>query len=233
MNLALRKSFEQQAAEMIARRRAQHLDFTMMAEGDDPPKSDPPAGDPPKSDPPAGADAVDEQGNALGFPAKTPIAEMTDKQQSAYWRNESKKQQRIAESRADYDQNKADAEAYRAHKAEQQTPSEKAINDAKLEAKKEVAGDAAVQSLRAILSSRGKDDAELNDLLEFVSADRFVTTDGKVDHQKVTTYADKLAPTGSQGGGGGGFGQGRYDQPNVSRSAAGKAEAEKRFGAKK
>jgi hypothetical protein len=77
-------------------------------------------------------------------------------------------------------------------------------------------------SLRVILQTRGKDEKEVSDLLEFVSPDRFLTSDGKVDHQKVMTYADKLALLVPRTVGGG-YGQGRFEQPNQSRSAAGVA----------
>jgi hypothetical protein len=173
---------------------------------------------------------VDASGKGLGFPAKTPVEQMNDKQAAAYWRNQSKVQQQIADQRKDYDQIKADAQKWREYDQSQQTPSQRAIEEAKLEAKLEVAGDSALASLRAILQTRGKDEAEVNDLLQFVSPSSFLTADGKVDHQKVVTAADKLAPTGSQGGG---YGQGRYEQPNQSRSAAGIAEAERRGFVKK
>jgi hypothetical protein len=35
------------------------------------------------------------QSNSLGFPPKTPVAEMTAEEQAAYWRHETKKQQRL------------------------------------------------------------------------------------------------------------------------------------------
>lgn len=187
----------------------------------------PPAPPTPPNDPSPGEEAVNDKGEKLGFPAKTPVEQMNDKQAAAYWRNQSKVQQHIAEQRKDYDQIKADADAYRAYKAEQQTPADKALAEAELKGKKAAAGDAAMASLRVILQTRGKDEKEVSDLLEFVSSERFLTTDGLVDHQKVTTYADKLAPAGSQQGGGG-YGQGRFEQTNQSRSAAGVAEAERR-----
>ena len=191
----------------------------------------PPAPEP--TGPAPGEEAVDESGNKLGFPAKTPVAEMNDKQAAAYWRNQAKVQQKIADARKDYDQNKADADQWREFQKSQQTPSEKAIEEAKLAAKKEVAGDTAMSLLRGILQTRGKDETEAGVLLEYVSPDRFLTSAGMVDHQKVTAYADTIAPAGSQQNGGGGYGQGRYEQPNVSRAAAGKAEAERRYGARK
>jgi hypothetical protein len=197
-----------------------------------PAETPPPPPPPPPAGPAAGEDAVDETGAKLGFPAKTPVAEMNPQQQAAYWRNQAKVQQKIAEQRKDYDEQAAAAAKWRAYESEQQTPSQKAIEEAKLEAKKEVAGETALASLATILQNRGKDESEVSDLLEFVSSDRLLTSDGKVDRQKVAAIADKLAPSGSQSGSGGGYGQGRYEQPPVSRSAAGIAEAERRFGKK-
>jgi hypothetical protein len=194
-----------------------------------PPAPTPPT---PPNDPAPGEEAVNDKGEKLGFPAKTPVEQMSDKQAAAYWRNQSKVQQHLADQRKDYDDVKAAADKWRAHETEQQTPADKALAEAELKGKKAAAGDAAMASLRVILQTRGKDEKEVSDLLEFVSSERFLTADGLVDHQKVMTYADKLTPSGSQNGGSGGYGQGRFEQTTQSRSAAGVAEAERRFGKK-
>lgn len=181
----------------------------------------------------ATGEALDpETGKGLGFPAETPTERMTEGERTAYWRNQTKVQQKLADGRKDYDQQKADAEKWRAQQQSQMTPSEQAIAAAKLEAKKEAAVENADALVRGILASRGKAEVDINGLLEFVSPDRFVTADGKVDHQKVNAYANSVAPTSSSGGGNG-YGQGRYEQTVQSRSAEGKAEAQRRFGTQK
>src|SRR5215218_296038 len=46
---------------------------------------------------------------AGGFPADTPVTEMTTEQQAAYWKHQSRKHEERARSREDYDDLKAKA----------------------------------------------------------------------------------------------------------------------------
>lgn len=62
-----------------------------------------------------------------GFPADTPVAEMTQEQQLAYWQHQSRKHERRASSRADYDQLKADSEELARLRAESQTDAERDV----------------------------------------------------------------------------------------------------------
>lgn len=217
------KTAHLQAAQFLAARKAKHLDFTMTA-----PVTDPPA-DPPKNDPPAKVEAVDDEGNKLGFPKDTPVDDMTDAEAKRYWRNQSKKHQKALPKNLSELQEKAGK--WDAHEKTQKTPeqqqSEAQQRDAEARIKREAAEDAAKTLLEAILAERGKKTEEVDDLLDTLNMSKLLTDDGKLDRTKVRTLADKLAPTGS----GGGYGQGRYEQTPQDKAEAGRAEAKRRSGA--
>lgn len=181
--------------------------------------------------PPAGpVEAKDENGVALGFPDATKVEDMTPVEQAAYWRNQSKVQQRRVP--ANLTQLEQDAAAWAEYQRTQQTPADQALAAARTEAataaRKEAAQDSALALLRISLHNRGKTDAEIDELVEFVSPDRFLTSDSKLDTAKVTTYVDKLVPAPVRGADGRPIGQGRYEQVPSDRTAAGKTEAERR-----
>lgn len=176
------------------------------------------------------AEAKDENGVALGFPEATKVEDMTPVQQAAYWRNQSKVQQRRVP--ANLTQLEQDAAAWAEYQRTQQTPADQALAAARTEAataaRKEAAQESALALLRISLHNRGKTDAEIDELVEFVSPDRFLTSDSKLDTAKVTTYVDKLVPAPVRGADGRPIGQGRYEQVPSDRTAAGKTEAERR-----
>jgi hypothetical protein len=62
----------------------------------------------------AAAEAEEAQ---RGFPAGTPVDQMTTAQQAAYWKDQSKKQQKIADGRSDYDVLRAAADELAQRKA--------------------------------------------------------------------------------------------------------------------
>lgn len=149
-----------------------------------PAPNDPPA---PPADPPAD----------LGFPQNTPVAEMTDAQASAYWRNESKKQQKIAEARKDYDAIKAKHDEFVAAHAtddDKKTAAAKAEGIAEAEAR--LLRVAVRGELRA-LTNRPVEDVDK--ALEFIDVTKF-TTNGELDDDKLEAFATTLG-TGAGGGG--------------------------------
>lgn len=155
----------------------------------------------PTPPPPApNGNATDEQGNDLGFPASTPVAEMTDKQQAAYWRNQSKVQQ--AKVPKDADQLAEDARKWREHQQAQQTPAEQAVEAARAEGRaaalREANENAASAILRASLTSRGKDDAAVTALMKGFNPAGF-TTDTGVDQAAIAAFVDSIAPAQQSG----------------------------------
>jgi hypothetical protein len=204
--------------------------------GSEPPKQDdPPKNDQPKNDPPKGpVEATDEEtGIGLGFPKETKVEDMKPEQQAAYWRHQSKVQQKkVPANLSELQAAKAELDQI---KLKQQTPAEQQLQQVRDETaaatRKEVAAESALTNLRIVLHTRGKSDAEVDGLVEFINPERFLTQDGKVDTAKVMSYADGIAPAGSGGGGrpGGLPGQGRYDQSAQDKAAAGKEEADRRW----
>lgn len=155
---------------------------------------------PPKQQP--GGDAGEgggQQQEDRGYPADTPVAEMTEAQQAAYWKYHSRHWQARAEGRKDYDQIKNERDQL---KAQTQTAEEKAIEDARAEGRaealKEYAPRVARGTLISALATRGMKREEIDAQLEFVDLSKFVTADGETDADKVEAYVQGVAPSTGQ-----------------------------------
>ncbi|UOR02069.1 hypothetical protein MUN77_01675 [Leucobacter allii] len=138
-------------------------------------------------------------GGEFGFPAETPVAEMTAEQQAAYWKYHSKKWERNAKAKfekpADYDQVLADAQAYRQQKDDAKSPNEKAVDQARAAGKAEALQEILPTLVRAEFARRlpHLDDDALEELLEDVSPATYFK-DGAVDTERVARMAKRLAP---------------------------------------
>lgn len=166
---------------------------------------DPPAGDPqvtggggtPPADPASPAPE--------GFPADTPVVEMTVDQQLAYWKHQSRKHEGRVKSLGDVEALKAKAEKFDALEREKLTPSEKAIEEARAEERakvlaeqtRTVADRLVAAEFKVALAGRKKPE-EVAALLEPLNLTKFLTSDGEVDADKVTKYAAGIAPAGRQ-----------------------------------
>lgn len=139
-----------------------------------------------------------------GFPADTPVAEMTQEQQLAYWQHQSRKHERRASSRADYDQLKADSEELARLRAENQTDAERALEEAREEARREGENLGAQRYLRDAVIGRfqrltGMDDDETTEAFGDLGIDpaQFVKDDGEIDVDRITKLAARVAPAGT------------------------------------
>jgi phosphoglycolate phosphatase-like HAD superfamily hydrolase len=191
---------------------------------DDPPKEDPPKEDPPKPDPPK------EDEGEKGFPDNTPVAEMTDKQAAAYWKFQSRKHEKTAKDRGDYDDlKKRAAEADKLRK-ERETENEKALREAREAASAEGAELAAGQRLVGLLVARGKTEDEADEILEDLNLARYVK-DGRPDRDAIAKAVERLAPPAKEGDKRKfpDLGQGRRDSATGGKGSAGAAEADRRF----
>lgn len=160
-----------------------------------------------------------EQGSGdAGFPANTPLTEMTPEQQAAYWKNESKKHQKTADKWSklgDYEavsQSLTDAEAARQSAL---TDQEKTVEDARKSGEQTGYSKArdsfAKPAVRAILvaQTRGhaesKEDAEtrVDSILTALDVQAFIGDDGTLDAAKVETFAQSIAPKDGGAGSGG------------------------------
>lgn len=163
----------------------------------DPPKTDPPA-DPPKTDPPADPPKTDAP-NDLGFPKDTPVAQMKPQEQAAYHLHQSRKHEgRSKEWQAAFDgktaaEVKAELEALRREKLSDQ---EKAVEDAKKEAREAATREHGPKSVRAafelLLGDMPQDDRDAE--IDVLDLSKFLNDDGDVDTAKVRKAAEKLNP---------------------------------------
>jgi hypothetical protein len=193
------------------------------------PPEDPPADPPPPVDPPADPPPPEDK----GFPADTPVAEMTDAQAAAYWKHQARKHENTAKSRSDYDDlKKKAAEADKLRKAAE-TEAEKAIREAREAGEAEAAKKAAPKLVAAEFRAAARgllDRDQIDDLLEDLNLEKFLTDTGEVDVDKVEKRVKALAPKKDESGKRRmpDLGQGKR-QSGSERGAAGLAEAEKRF----
>lgn len=204
--------------------------------GSEPPAGDPPAGDPPKADDQPKPDATDEFGQSLGFPKDTAVKDMKPEQQAAYWRTESKKQQKKAEdAERKLQQSAQNGDGTGTVRDQQQGQGNQTATVDEAKVKREAAKDAALATLTATLALRGKNDDERAELLDLVDPAKFVTSDGNIDAAKVKTYVDRVAPAGNgqNDGTGGTPGQGRFTPGGQSKRELGEAEAQRRFAGQK
>ncbi len=129
-----------------------------------------------------------------GFPAETPIEQMTAEQQAAYWKFQARKHENEAKSRADYDDLKAKADELAQIKAANQTDQEKALNDARDEARREGENIGAERYLKDAVMGRfqaltGKNDDDVAKAFAHVDAHSFVTDTGDLDVDALKEFA--------------------------------------------
>ena len=175
--------------------------------------------------------------DGAGFPAGTPLAEMTAEQQAAYWKRQSRKhEQQVKALGITPDQLSAlreRASQLDALEAASRTDHENALLTAREEADKAARADEQAKILprlvaaefRAVAAGR-LDSTRIAQVLEPLDMGKFLTDSGEVDAAKVAAYVDGIAPA-PQGGRIPDMGQGRRPtsaHPSVSSGAARYAE---------
>jgi hypothetical protein len=126
---------------------------------------------------------------------------MTDAQQAAYWKHQSRKHEDRAGATADYDAVKAELDRL---KALTQTDAEKAIEQARAEARTQAKAEAIRDSLPRLVKAEikaaaaGRVPAERLDAgFDLLDLTKFLTADGsEVDADRVSQYVEGLAPDG-------------------------------------
>ena len=212
--------------------RARYAGFTMMA---DDAGSDDGGGDQGGSSDDGGDDdkggAGDDSGDAArGFPANTPVADMTAEQQAAYWRTQSQKHEGrnkdlLAITGGRYgDDLRNELAAAEAARRDKLSADERAVEDARAQAREEATREFGPRSVRAAFNlllgdmPQQERDAEI-DLLDL---SKFLNSDGDVDTDKVRRLADKIAPADKgQGNQPRNYGQGKHTRGQTSGVAAG------------
>lgn len=212
------------------------------ASPDDPPPAGAPAGAPATPPAPTPPKPAEPPAETTGFPANTPVAEMTAPQQTAYWKHQAKKHEtRNAElmqitGNKFGDSLKAELDELGKLRTAQMSDADKAIEAAKAEVRVETARTAGQTAARVALEfalghSEKNDQSALIDTLDL---GKLVNTDGSVAADKVRALVATIAPSVKGPGGttrstdyGGGSRQGTQ-QP--SGGQAGASEADRRFG---
>ena len=140
--------------------------------------------------------------NAHGYPDGTPVVEMPAEQQAAYWKHKARKHERRARP-DDIDDTVADAAKWRAQQAGNQSPDEKAAQDARDAGRREGAASLLHDAVRAELKAQRPHMTtdELDEFLEDVALEKFLGTDGRLDTDRVGRLAGKLATDPGAGGG--------------------------------
>lgn len=136
-----------------------------------------------------------------GFPANTPVAEMTAHQQAAYWKAQSRKHEGRAQRMADYPDLKKKAEEFDALTAASKTAHEKALEAAKAEGATEataavlqrVGGQLVEARIRTQVGARMTPE-QLDLLLENLDKGKFLNAEHAVDADKVTAYVTGILP---------------------------------------
>lgn len=136
-----------------------------------------------------------------GYPANTPLEQMTVEQREAYWKHHSRKWEGIATSRSDYDQLAEDARQWREHQRRALPADERARQDAVEQARRDGEAQArlalAPQLVRAEFraAAPGVEEDKLNSFLEDLDLSKYLKDDGTVDAARVQAKASLLPST--------------------------------------
>lgn len=221
---------EQDIKDLIAFHKTRFSGWTMTEPAPEPePTTDPPPAEPtpePKPTP------------DLGFPKDTPVAEMTAEQQAAYWKHRSRTHedrnaawQKVTGGKT-ADEIKAEREELERLRNEQRTESEKAIEEAKKQARASVVAEMAPKlaalAFDAALAHVESDRRKV--LIDNLDLSKVITDDGDVDTDKVTQIAAQIAPADKGEGKGADFGAGRRGGVKSSGTASGADRYAQRHG---
>lgn len=154
--------------------------------------------------PPAAAPAAPAAETDAGYPANTPVAEMTDAQAAAYWKAQARKHenrntewQRLSGGKTP-DQIKADLDEVAKLRQEQMTDAQRQVEEAKQQTRTEAAREFGAAAARVALEFALGHDPETNDrsaLIDTLDLTKLLTDDARVDTAKVRALADTLAPS--------------------------------------
>jgi hypothetical protein len=178
-----------------------------------------------------------DKGGDLGFPANTPVAEMTLEQQVAYHRHQSRKhEQRAREwqgAAGDKTPEQIKAALDAAEKARQDslTDAQRQVEDAQKTARIESAKDGARAALELALG-HDPEKNDQSDVIDVLDMGRFLTDDGRIDTAKVRAFAAKTAPSDKGQGNQRDYGGGSRGGQTGTGVAAGRSRYQERHGKK-
>lgn len=175
----------------------------------------------------------------LGFPADTPVKDMSIDQQAAYWKHYARQHEERAKPFKDLTPEalqalRDKADQHDALERELMSDKDKAVATARDEATAETTAKFAEKLVKAEFksASAGRLDADrLNAILAPLDLTKFLDKSGDVDEAKVTAYVDSVAPAKAPAQRGpSSTGLGTAPHTPGERGAQGRAMAEKRFG---
>lgn len=139
-----------------------------------------------------------------GFPPNTPVAEMTAEQQAAYYKDkatkhEGRNKELLKVTGGKYgDDLKNDLDELAKLRQSQLSDSEKAVEQAKSEARSATIREVGTAAARTVLELALGHDPENNDqsdLIDTLDLTKLVADDGKVDTAKVRALVNRIAPS--------------------------------------
>ena len=139
-----------------------------------------------------------------GFPAETKVEDMeNDAQRAAYWRDQSKKQQKKTEG-IDLDKLKKDSEDLEKLRKANLDDQEKALEEARDEARREGENIGAGRYLTDAVKAKfqtltGKTDEETETVFAHVDPKSFTDDSGAIDAVKLKAYADTFGTKSGSG----------------------------------
>ena len=213
-------------ATVFAHNKALFGDFRMEVEGD--------GGD----DGQGSENKNGSQQQTEGYPADTPLEQMTAEQQVSYWKAQSRKHEQRAKTFGNLTADELaelrdKASKHDALEHELMSDKDKAIAEARKAAESEARSGMLPKLVNAEFraAAAGKVAADkLAAALEFTDVSKFVK-DGEVDVEKVGKFIESLIPSQQQQKKGPtSFGMGPRPQSGSAPGDQGRAQAEKRFG---
>jgi len=181
------------AADIVKFHRSVFGDLRME---NDPAPTDPPAPTPPAPTPPPVPTPPAPTDPPTGFPADTPLTEMTVEQREAYWKHQARKHESRANARADYDTVKAERDQL---KQSVETETEKAVREAReagaSDARQAAANETVAAMLRMGLRARGIDGDDLTEVVSTINLAAHANDKGEVDDEMVLRTVNRLAGT--------------------------------------
>ena len=145
--------------------------------------------------------ARDANGQDLGYPANTPLEQMTEGQQLAYWRRYARQHEQRVQSMGDYDQLKETAQKYQDLVTASQTDQQRAVAEAEARGKQQgviEAGTRLVDGWMQAAAAGRLPQESVNALLQGVNRQAFLKPTGEVDTDKVYAFVNSIVPPVAQ-----------------------------------
>lgn len=191
----------------------------------------------------AGTGGNGEEGN-LGFPADTPLAEMTVEQREAYWKHKARKHENtVKNSPKDYDEQKALADKWREHEQKQKPADQVAREQTEAQLREQIRKELLAENAPTLVETAFTgmvgtriEQAKLKLILDDLDHTKFIKDDGTVDVDRVKARVDVLAPETPQPtrrrANTANNHQGNRSTGDATGMSAGQAEFERRHGKK-